>query len=106
MKVLFVCNQNKNRSKTAENIFKSRHHVKSAGLFNDSPVSKVMIMWADVIVVMEESNRDEIAARFPRQYMLKQIISLDIPDIYHYNQPELIETIKSRMDELFHPLIK
>jgi|SRR3989344_6614575 len=106
MKILFICNQNKNRSKTAEKIFKGKFETRSAGLFNDKPVTEKLIAWADLIIVMEEANRDEIAERFPRQYMLKHIISLNIPDIYHYDQPELIDILKTKMEELFHPLIK
>ncbi len=101
MKVLFICNQNLNRSKTAEEIFKDRFKTKSAGLYNDKPVTEKQISWADAIVVMEESQCSEIAKRFPRQYMLKRILSLDIPDVYHYDQPELIEILKSKVDELF-----
>lgn len=101
MKVLFICNQNQNRSKTAEEVFKSRFKTKSAGLYNTKPVSEKQISWADVIVVMEEIQRTEIAKRFPKQFMQKQILSLGIPDIYHYNQPELIETLKSKINSLF-----
>ena len=32
--------------------------------------------------------------------MLKRILSLDIPDVFHYNQPELIEILKLKVDEL------
>ena len=56
--------------------------------------------------LMEEAQRSEIAKRFPRQYMLKRILSLDIPDIYYYNQPELIGILNSKMDELVRQLIK
>ncbi|MBI2557788.1 phosphotyrosine protein phosphatase [Candidatus Woesearchaeota archaeon] len=101
MKVLFICNQNENRSKTAEDVFKSRFKTKSAGLYNTKPVTEKQLSWADVIVVMEETQRTEIARRFPNQYMQKRIVSIDIPDIYHYNQPELIEALKSRVDNLF-----
>lgn len=101
MKVLFICNQNQNRSKTAEELFKCRYETKSAGLYNDNPVTRKQIAWADAIVVMEESQRTEIAKRFPKEYMQKQIISLDIPDIYHYNQPKLVELLDSRINELF-----
>ena len=38
MNVLFICNQN--RSKTAEEIFRNKFKTKSAGLFNEKPVSK------------------------------------------------------------------
>lgn len=100
MKVLFVCNQNQNRSKTAEKLFKDRFQTKSAGLFTDRPVTAPTIDWADTVIVMEDSQRSEIAKRFPKQYMQKKILSLDIPDVYHYNQPELVELLKSKVDEL------
>lgn len=101
MKVLFVCNQNENRSKTAEMLFKDRFETKSAGLFNDSPVSGSDIEWADTVIVMEDSQRSEIAKCFPKQYMQKKIISLNIPNIYRYEQPELIKTLNSKVESLF-----
>ena len=100
MKVLFVCNQNQNRSKTAEEIFKSKFETKSAGLYNLKPVSEKQLSWADVVIVMEEEQRSEIAKRFPKQYMLKRILSLNVPDRYSYNQPELIEALKNKVNEL------
>ena len=106
MNVLFICNQNQNRSKTAEEIFKDRFNTKSAGLYNDKPVTEKQGSWADAIIVMEEAQCSEIAKRFPKQYMLKRIFSLDIPDVYHYNQPELIGALNSKIDELFEPLVK
>ena len=104
MNVLFICNQNENRSKTAEEIFKDRFKTKSAGLYNTKPVTEKQISWADTIIVMEEAQRSEIANRFPKQYMLKRILSLDVPDVYHYNQPELIEILKSKLDEVLPPI--
>lgn len=96
MKVLFICNQNENRSKTAEKIFKNRFETKSAGPYNEKPVTEKLISWADVVVVMEEGQRSEIAKRFPKQYMKKRILSLQIPDVYHYNPPELIHELKNK----------
>lgn len=100
MKVLFICNQNQNRSKTAEQFFKSKFDTKSAGLYNDKPVTEKQLSWADLIVVMEDAQRSEIAKRFPKQYFKKKILSLDVSDIYKFNQPELINILKSKMDEL------
>ena len=100
MKVLFICNQNQNRSKTAEEIFKGRFQTKSAGLYNEKPVTAKQLSWADVIVVMEDTQRAEIAKRFPKQYMQKRILSFDIPDVYHYNQPELVGILKLKISEL------
>jgi len=104
MKVLFICNQNQNRSKTAECIFKDKFTVKSAGLYNSEPVTKSQLSWADIIVVMEDNQRHELSLRFPKQYLQKRIISLNIPDIYSFNQPELIQSLKSKMAESFEPL--
>lgn len=101
MKVLFICNQNLNRSKTAENIFKGRFETKSAGLYNEKPVTAKQLSWADAIIVMDEEQRREVAKRFPKQYMQKRILSLDIPDVYHYNQPALINALKSKINGLF-----
>lgn len=100
MNILFICNQNENRSKTAEKLFKSRFNAKSAGLYNKNPVTEKEIEWADTIIVMEDHQRAEIAKRFPKLYMKKRILSLDIKDIYHFDQPELKSILTSKMKSL------
>ena len=99
MKVLFICNQNLNRSKTAEHLFKDKFNTKSAGLYNLKPVTKKQISWADLIVVMEDYHIDEITKRFPKLSKQKRIISLNIPDIYYYDDPELVKKLKSKLKE-------
>jgi len=101
MNILFICNQNENRSKTAEEIFKGKFKTKSAGLYNKKPVTEEQLSWADKVIVMEDEQRSEIAKRFPKQYIKKHIISLKIPDIYNYNNPELIKMLKSKFNESF-----
>jgi predicted protein tyrosine phosphatase len=101
MKVLFICNQNENRSKTAEVIFRDKCNSRSAGLFNLSPITAEEIGWADLVVVMEESQRKEIASRFPSLYLQKRIVSLDIPDVYRFNDPTLISMLDARMEQFF-----
>ncbi len=96
MKLLFICNQNKHRSRTAEEVFRPKFETKSAGLFNLNPVKESDIEWADKIAVMEEFQRGEIARRFPKLYLKKQIINLDVSDEYSYNQPELVALLKSK----------
>ena len=100
MKVLFICNQNRNRSKTAENMFKAKFETKSAGLYNEKPLTEKQLSWADLVIVMEENQRAEIAERFPKQYMQKRILSLDVPDVYSYNSPKLINLLKVKMKGL------
>lgn len=100
MKVLFICAQGLHRSRTAGELFSDKFETRYAGLFSEKPVSEKQITWADVIVVMEDFHREEISKRFPELYMKKRIISLDIPDIYQYNQPELVEILKERVNKL------
>ncbi len=78
----------------------------SAGLYNDHPVTKEQIQKADITVVMEEGHRTELSKRFPKEYIKKRILSLGIPDIYYYNQPELKEMLRKKVDELVQPFVE
>ncbi|MEK6939419.1 MAG: phosphotyrosine protein phosphatase [Nanoarchaeota archaeon] len=99
MNALFICNQNKHRSKTAELLFQERFNAKSAGLHGGKPITKKELEWADIVFVMEEEQRHELAKRFPSQYMCKRILNLDIPDIYTFNQPALAKLLQHKMKE-------
>jgi len=100
MKVLFICNQNRHRSPTAAEVFRSKFETKSAGLYCEKPVSAEEISWADEIVVMEEEQRTELAKRFPEFILKKRIISINVPDTSFYKQPELVELLKKKEAEL------
>lgn len=100
MRVLFICNQNIHRSRTAEELFKDRFETRSAGLFNENPVSAKEISWADTVVVMEEEQRIELVKRFPQLVMGKRLISFDVSDAYSYQQPELVELLKEKVELL------
>ena len=97
MKVLFICNQNENRSKTAEELFKSSFETRSAGLYNDHPLSEEQFAWAELVVVMEDGQRKELGKRFPKLYLQKKIINLEIPDVYGHRDPELILLLQEKM---------
>lgn len=99
MNILFICNQNQNRSKTAAELFKSKFNTRSAGLYNKKPVTKQQLSWADTIIVMEDQQRSEIAKRFPKQYMQKRILSLEVPDVFSFNDPKLIKVLNKKMME-------
>jgi predicted protein tyrosine phosphatase len=78
-------------------MFSGKFNTRSAGLYNNHPVSADQIEWADTVIVMEEGQRDEIAKRFPKHYMMKKILCLDVPDIYAYNDNKLKEEISQKM---------
>ncbi len=105
MKILFVCNQGVNRSRTAAELFKDKFETKYSGLFNNL-ITQKDLEWADLIVVMEDFQRTEIGKIFPKQYLTKRIICFELQDIYYYNQPELIQLLKIKMHHLLQPLIE
>ena len=100
MNILFVCNQNQHRSKTAEELFKTQYNTKSAGLYNEHPLTEAELSWADVVIVMEDHQRSEIAKRFPLLYLKRQIFSLNVPDRFSYNQQQLISLLKNKVEEV------
>lgn len=105
MKILFICNQGRHRSKTAAEIFKSDSETDYAGLYADKPVTKEQMLWADIVVVMEEEQRAELAKRFPTLYLEKRILNFNITDIYNYGNENLQILLKQKMEELVQPVL-
>jgi len=83
--LLFICSRNKWRSLTAETIYKNdnRYAVKSAGTENSARirVNSHLLIWADIIFVMEKHHREKLVQNFPKETSNKEIIILEIPDI-------------------------
>ena len=106
MKLLFVCNQGRHRSRTAEELFRNRFETRSAGLYSKQSLKEEDVEWADMIIVMEDFQRTEIGKRFPKAYLKKQVLSLEIPDIFSYNQPELIQFLENRLKEQLPAIVQ
>lgn len=96
--LLFICSRNKWRSLTAEKIYKTNpdFNVKSAGTENSARVkiNAQLLVWADIIFVMEKHHKEKLVQKFPQETDNKEIIILEIPDIYEFMDKELIEEIK------------
>jgi predicted protein tyrosine phosphatase len=103
MRVLFVCNQGRHRSRTAAKLFADRFETRAAGVFSSLTVED--LSWAELVVVMEDAQRSEIAKNFPREYLRKRIVSLDVPDIYSFDQPELCAVLRERIAVL-EPIVE
>ena len=82
----------------AEEMFRPAFNTKSAGFYNQKPVTADEISWADTVIVMEEEQRSELAKRFPKQYLQKRILCLDIPDIYNFNNQKLVAELQNKID--------
>ncbi len=73
--------------------------VDSAGTNNDAenPLSRDLIEWADMIVVMEKAHRSKVQSRFRSSLKSKRLICLDIPDNYKFMDPALVQLLEKKM---------
>lgn len=91
--ILFICEGNKQRSPTAEALYKrSIYTVKSAGISHRAyvVVDEQILQWADRIFVMEKRFRNKIRKRWPHIYKEKSIICLYIPDDFDFMEESLV----------------
>ncbi|MCC9168348.1 low molecular weight protein tyrosine phosphatase family protein [Pontibacter harenae] len=99
MNILFICSRNKQRSLTAEAIFKNNglHIVRSAGTEPSArvKVTEKQLYWADVVFVMEKRHKQRLTEKFALATQETEIIMLDIPDDYPYMDAELIQILKA-----------
>ena len=106
MKILFVCSRNEWRSRTAEKIFKDNghHEIRSAGTAPDARIkmNEKLIMWADLIFVMEKRHKEILQQRFPQALAGKEVIILGIEDNYEYMDAELIEILSASVLPYLH----
>jgi predicted protein tyrosine phosphatase len=95
--ILFVCGRNKWRSPTAARVYGNdqRVEVRSAGVGAKSrrQVTAQDIIWADLILVMEQKYKTRLLGTF-RDLEVPPIESLDIPDEYQFMDEDLVEQIR------------
>jgi len=99
-RVLFICSRNRLRSPTAAEVFASPDiETDSAGLAPDAEcvLSAEQVEWADLIFVMERQHKVKLKQRFAAAVQGKRIVCLDIPDRYHFMQPELIALLRQKI---------
>ena len=100
--LLFVCSQNKLRSKTGEEVFRSKDvETKSAGTDLDAVVTlnPELVDWADVVVFMEDHHRKTATGRraLKRALYRKQQVVLGVPDEYERMDPVLVSLLKEKL---------
>ena len=97
---------NKWRSPTAESVFRRQPglNVRSAGTSRKAKrhVRVEDIRWAEVIIVMESKHLSRLRADFRGEITHKAVHVLEIPDAYHYMDPELV----SLLSEVVPPLVE
>jgi predicted protein tyrosine phosphatase len=104
LKVLFVCSRNQWRSPTAEAIYRddARVSVRSRGTSNSAvrTIRENDLIWADLVLVMEQKHRSRLLANFPDLTKFLTIHVLDIPDDYGYMDTELVQLLRFAADPI------
>lgn len=107
MNVLFVCTAGMQRSPTGAELFARKgYDTKYAGMLarGADELTADKLRWADHVVVMESRHRKFIQQNFPELYESTPLTTLNIPDIYVKNDPELIQLIEEKMEDVLDNL--
>jgi predicted protein tyrosine phosphatase len=100
-RVLFVCEGNRHRSPTAERLYAATPGIRarSAGLSDLArvQVTDELLAWADVVFVMEQRLRGLLRQRFGAVLANKELVCLDVPDDFQFQQPELMAILAERL---------
>ena len=101
-RVLCVCSAGVLRSPTAAWVLSNEPYnfnTRAAGVTEEFalvPVDEVLLHWADEIVVMDERQAQIVRERLKEQ---TPIVVLNIPDIYGFRDPDLVNLIRERYGE-------
>ena len=100
VRALFICQFNRRRSATAERVFAKDPtlEVRSAGTSPEAAVcvNARMLDWADVVFVMEDDQARDLRRLFPSHAALADLVCLEIPDVYHFLDPQLVTVLQER----------
>lgn len=104
---LFVCSAGLLRSPTGAALaIRKGINARSCGSEIDLaliPISANLIMWAEKIVFVNENNYHQCLELFADHQMLHNLLTvrslvLDIPDMYEYNDHELVIEFEKQID--------
>ncbi|MBX2805990.1 MAG: phosphotyrosine protein phosphatase [Hyphomicrobiales bacterium] len=101
IRMLFICNDARSRGPTASQIASQLQGVRAdcAGLNNeaDDLISVEQLEWANIIFVMEPRQKSQLQRSYSEAVRGKQIINLDVPDLYSFMAPELVEILSNKI---------
>jgi len=102
-KVLCVCSAGLLRSATLQNflIKEYGYNVRNCGTEESYaliPISEALVLWADEIVFVNEENYFTVEHHIENMDLEGKVKILDIPDMYNFNDPKLIEIIKEQYE--------
>jgi predicted protein tyrosine phosphatase len=99
--LLFVCTMNRDRSCTAEDIFVDLKGYKTRSRGTHSEAVKVIsgedLVWSDMVFCMEDHHAKYVREKFPVFASQKNIMVLNIDDVYRRGEDELETLLKVRV---------
>ena len=105
--MLFVCNQNRVRSLTAEQLYRPRPdlEVKSAGVAENAgvPLTQELFEWADQVFVFSKTQKIVIQQRYPEVFGTKPVVCLRLRDRFQYKSPKLITALTEKLGPYLGP---
>ena len=100
VRALFLCQFNRRRSATAERVFAKDPtlDVRSAGTSAEAAVcvNERMLDWADIVFVMETDQVRDLERLCPAHPAITRLICLEIRDVYHFLDPQLVALLEER----------
>ena len=102
-KVLAVCSAGLLRSATLQNMLIKEYgyNVRNCGTVESYaliPISEALVCWADEIVFVNTENYNHVLSDLTKMGVLPKCFVLDIPDMYAFNDPELVKECKIQYD--------
>ncbi len=102
-KVLTVCSAGLLRSATLQNMLIKEYgyNVRNCGTVESYaliPISEALVTWADEIVFVNMENFRDVKKNIEELGLLNKTYVLDIPDMYNFNDPELLKICKEQYD--------
>ena len=105
-KVLTVCSAGLLRSATLQNMLirEYGYNVRNCGTVESYaliPISEALVLWADEIIFVNKENFEHVKKDLEKLYVIDKCHILNIPDIYNFNDPELVKICKDQYDQRF-----
>lgn len=105
-KVLTVCSAGLLRSATLQNLLIKEYgyNVRNCGTEESYaliPISEALVLWADEIVFVNKHNYNLVKQELEKLQVIDKCIILNIPDMYGFNDPELIKICKEQYDSYY-----
>lgn len=104
-RLLFICSQNRWRSRTAEELFAGHPTVQARSAGTEAGarvrVQAGHLGWAEVIFVMEKRHVERLRAKFGEELRGKSLVNLRISDQYRHGDAALVALLRERLATYF-----